>query len=130
MRAASGCSVGVAPSPWRLLTGPRLCWHDPRNVARGPRGWVRALTAPAGAGKGRRCTALGAWDTEGLCYKLFFEAGTQGMLLASTVGVLIDANPLACAILGYAREELRGVGLRSLVDTSRSGSRGLARPKP
>ncbi len=61
---------------------------------------------------------MGAWETDDLCYKLFFEAGTQGMLLASTAGALLDANPEACAILGYGREELLRTRLRSLVDTS------------
>lgn len=61
---------------------------------------------------------MGAWERDDLCYKLFFEAGTQGMLLASTAGVLLDANPEACAILGYGREELLSTRLRSLVDTS------------
>ncbi len=61
---------------------------------------------------------MGAWETDDLCYKLFFEGGTQGMLLASTAGALLDANPEACTILGYGREELLGTRLGRLLDSS------------
>lgn len=40
------------------------------------------------------------------------------MLLASASGALLDANPEACAILGYGREELLRVGLHGVIDTS------------
>ena len=68
---------------------------------------------------------MGASEINDLCYKLFFEAGAQGMLLASTEGALLDANPEACTILGYGREELLRGGLRSVLDTSDPRSKAV-----
>jgi PAS domain S-box-containing protein len=49
-------------------------------------------------------------------YKLFFEASPEGMLMVSEDGTLLDANPRACDLLGYGREELLQIGIREVID--------------
>lgn len=53
-----------------------------------------------------------------LSYRLFFEAGSKGMLMADGDGTVVDANPVACALLGRTREEMVGLGLDDLPDPS------------
>lgn len=47
-----------------------------------------------------------ALDNSFLSHQAFFKIATEGMLLVSSDGVVLDANPGACRILGAEREEL------------------------
>ena len=62
-----------------------------------------------------RLTASGKRES---CHRLFFEASPEGMLMVSGEGVLLDANPKACDLLGYVREELLEVGIQEVLDPS------------
>ena len=53
-------------------------------------------------------------------FHAIFENSINAILLANDEGKLVDANPAACHISGYSREELRRFGVRDLVyDTSK-----------
>ena len=49
---------------------------------------------------------LSASVTRHQLYRRFFEAMPEAVLLVSEEGVLLDANPEACRLLGYMRDEL------------------------
>src|SRR5947209_15494230 len=51
-------------------------------------------------------------------YRLFFEAGVDGMLLIDNDGTIWDVNPRACDLLCRRREELVGSRLDDLSDPS------------
>lgn len=53
-----------------------------------------------------------------LGYRLFFEAGSKGMLIADGDGTVMDANPAACRLLERPREEMASLGLNDLSDPS------------
>ncbi len=43
-------------------------------------------------------------------YRTLFEAANEGIFLADVeTGRLLDANPRACALIGYTRDEIRGM---------------------
>jgi diguanylate cyclase (GGDEF)-like protein/PAS domain S-box-containing protein len=46
----------------------------------------------------------------------FFEHALDGLLVTAPDGRIFDANPAACALLGYNREELRALGRSHLAD--------------
>ena len=52
------------------------------------------------------------------CYRFFFEASNDGMLLATTDGAILDANPHACRLLQQTQEELIAGGRAAVFDTS------------
>lgn len=56
-------------------------------------------------------------------YKSVFDASLEAMLVMSSEGVVLDANPEACNILGCGREELLSTDLRVLFDPSDPGSK-------
>lgn len=49
-------------------------------------------------------------------YRVFFEASIDAVVLVLPAGQILDANPSACAVLGYSREELIGMHRDVLVD--------------
>ncbi|MEW6185417.1 MAG: PAS domain S-box protein [Thermodesulfobacteriota bacterium] len=51
-------------------------------------------------------------------YRLLVDSSMDGVLLTAPDGGIINANPAACAILGYAEEEIRKLGRNGVVDTS------------
>ena len=44
-----------------------------------------------------------------LDYQTLFEEATDGIFIADAEGRVLDANPVGCVMLGYSREELKGV---------------------
>ena len=52
------------------------------------------------------------------CYRFFFEASNDGMLLATIDGAILDANPHACRLLQQTQEELIAGGRDAVFDTS------------
>lgn len=61
--------------------------------------------AAGGPGSGNGRGSVGHLD-----YGTFFELATDGMLLATAAGTVLDANHEACRLLGCARDELLGSG--------------------
>jgi PAS domain S-box-containing protein len=55
---------------------------------------------------------------EGPGYRLLFEAVADGMLLATVDGIILDANPEACALLERTREEVVRAGRGAIFDPS------------
>jgi len=51
-------------------------------------------------------------------YRLLFENSMDGIFLTSPDGRILDANPSACAITGFSREQLIAMGREAVVDTS------------
>ena len=51
-------------------------------------------------------------------YRLLFENSMDGILLTSPDGIILEANPSACRILGRAREALLQAGREGVLDTS------------
>jgi PAS domain S-box-containing protein len=51
-------------------------------------------------------------------YRAIFENSPAGILEALPDGTILDANPAACSIFGYTRDEVRAVGRKVLVDTA------------
>lgn len=49
-------------------------------------------------------------------YRVFFEASIDAVVLVLPDGWVLDANPAACAVLGYSRGELIGMHRDVLVD--------------
>ena len=49
-------------------------------------------------------------------YKNLFESSSLGILLSDEDSNIIDANPMACKVTGYAREELITMNGRDLMD--------------
>lgn len=49
-------------------------------------------------------------------YRVFFESSIDAVVLVLPAGQILDANPSACAVLGYSREELIGMHRDVLVD--------------
>lgn len=68
---------------------------------------------------------MSAAEVDNLHYRLFFEAGSEGMLLVSGEGTLLDVNPEACSILGRGRREVLESGLCGVIDTSDPGWRPI-----
>lgn len=60
-------------------------------------------------------------EREDSIYQLAFEASTGGILLIGDGGRVLDANPQACRLLGYTREEVLKAELRSIFDLSTPG---------
>jgi diguanylate cyclase (GGDEF)-like protein/PAS domain S-box-containing protein len=55
-------------------------------------------------------------DTQAADRLAFFEHCLDGLLVTAPDGRILDANPAACALLGYNREELRALGRSHLAD--------------
>lgn len=55
---------------------------------------------------------------------LFFEASADGMILGTPDGDILDANPEACRMLGWAREELLFADLDAIFDRTDPGLDG------
>jgi PAS domain S-box-containing protein len=53
-----------------------------------------------------------------VCYRSFFEASDDGMLLATPHGAILEANPRACELLRLAREEVLAAGHDGVFDPS------------
>lgn len=51
-------------------------------------------------------------------YRRLFESSMDGVMITAPDGSIYEANPAACAMLGYAEEEIRSLGRAGLVDTS------------
>jgi PAS domain S-box-containing protein len=68
---------------------------------------------PQNAGK----SAPAAQKEDG-CYRSFFEASNDGMLVATTDGLVLDANPHACRLLQQTQGELIAGGRDAVFDTS------------
>lgn len=49
-------------------------------------------------------------------YRVFYEQSTVGIFIISTDGIILDANPHACEILGYDPEAIRGLRYADLVE--------------
>lgn len=49
-------------------------------------------------------------------YRSYIEQSIDGVFVMADNGRIVDANPAACAMLGYGEEELRGMSLRDLMD--------------
>jgi PAS domain S-box-containing protein len=49
---------------------------------------------------------------------MLFDNSLDGLMLTSPDGVILDANPSACQILGRTREEILQEGRAGLIDTS------------
>lgn len=47
-------------------------------------------------------------------YRTLFETATDGILILSGAGLLLDANPAACSMYGRSRDELAGKDVRDL----------------
>lgn len=45
-------------------------------------------------------------EESGFCYRSFFEASGDGILVATLDGAILEANTQACELLGLAREEV------------------------
>jgi PAS domain S-box-containing protein len=63
-------------------------------------------------------SASAAQEESDSCYRSFFEASNDGMLLATTDGTILDANPQACGLLGRRREEVIATGRDEVFDPS------------
>jgi PAS domain S-box-containing protein len=73
-------------------------------------------------------------------YRGIFEATSDGLIIADVNGVIVEANPAACSIYGYAYEDLLGLSPTTLthpdslaqvtkdIQTIKSGGRVLTRP--
>ena len=73
-------------------------------------------------------------------YRSIFEATSDGLIIADLNGVIVEANPAACSIYGYAYEELLGLSHAALthpdsllqvtkdIQTIKGGSRVQTRP--
>jgi two-component system, chemotaxis family, sensor kinase Cph1 len=57
-------------------------------------------------------------NAEGSGYRPLFEAVADGMLLATSAGDIIDANPQACALLGWTQDALVVAGRDEIFDAS------------
>ena len=53
-------------------------------------------------------------------YRALFEASTDAILLASSKGDIIDANPAACVLFGWTEEEIIHLNQNDLVDSAES----------
>ena len=49
-------------------------------------------------------------------YKQQFNHSLNGIIIGTPSGKVIDANPAACSILGYTKEELRKIGRQGIMD--------------
>src|SRR6056297_100366 len=49
-------------------------------------------------------------------YKQQFNHSLNGIIIGTPAGDIIDANPSACSILGYTKEELRKTGRQGIMD--------------
>jgi PAS domain S-box-containing protein len=49
-------------------------------------------------------------------YKQQFNHALNGIIIGTPSGNVIDANPAACAILGYTKAELRDIGRQGIMD--------------
>lgn len=49
-------------------------------------------------------------------YKQQFNHSLNGIIIGTSSGKVIDANPSACSILGYTKEELRKIGRQGISD--------------
>lgn len=49
-------------------------------------------------------------------YKQQFNYSLNGIIIGTPSGEVIDANPSACSILGYTKEELRKIGRQGIMD--------------
>jgi diguanylate cyclase (GGDEF)-like protein/PAS domain S-box-containing protein len=54
-------------------------------------------------------------------YRTYIEHAPEGVFVTDTEGRFIDANPSACAMVGYPREELLTLSAADLLPTGRSG---------
>ena len=48
-------------------------------------------------------------------YRLFFRNSIDGMLILSSEGTILEANPEACRLFGLGEDEVCGVGWEDLV---------------
>jgi len=48
-------------------------------------------------------------------YRELFEAAHDAIFIETPAGAIVDANPAACQMLGYSREELRRMSVRDLL---------------
>ena len=48
-------------------------------------------------------------------YRIFYEQSTVGIFIMTASGIIQDANPAACEILGYSAEGLRGMGYEEII---------------
>lgn len=51
-------------------------------------------------------------------YKQQFNHSLNGIIIGTPAGEIIDANPSACSILGYTKEELQKIGRHGIMDES------------
>jgi PAS domain S-box-containing protein len=63
-------------------------------------------------------SAPAAQEEGELRYRSFFEASSDGMLLATTDGIVLDVNPQACRLLQRTQEEVIAGGLNDVFDPS------------
>ena len=54
-------------------------------------------------------------------YRSIFEAATDGFLVLDTSGVIVDANPSANALFGFAPGEMIGVGITDVIRSEDGG---------
>jgi PAS domain S-box-containing protein len=49
-------------------------------------------------------------------YRMLLEQASDGIYSADKLGIIADANPKACQMLGYSKGELVGLNVKSLID--------------
>ncbi|HAR20466.1 MAG TPA: hypothetical protein DCR46_07380 [Cytophagales bacterium] len=49
-------------------------------------------------------------------YRMLLEQASDGIYSADRLGIITDANPKACQMLGYSKSELVGMNVKSLID--------------
>ena len=63
-----------------------------------------------------------------LDYQTLFEEATDGIFIADAEGRVLDANPSGCVMLGYSRDELKGILAADLLVDESGGDACLAPP--
>ncbi len=104
----------------RLLGGIGYDYAEPRSFSPDDRGFIIALSQQAAQALDRarlyeaeREARAGAQAAEAR-YRSLFERSADAVLVVDRQGRFQDANPAALELLGYEREELRGLTLADL----------------
>ncbi|MEW5939030.1 MAG: PAS domain S-box protein, partial [Chloroflexota bacterium] len=72
-----------------------------------------------------RSEAAHALATSEEKYRTLIEQASDGIFIADRDGKLLEVNPFGCAMLGYAREELLGIDIRTVLDETESEERPM-----
>lgn len=107
---------------------PKLNYEETQTTADGRTKWIRTSKVPLKDHEGNVIGVLGTFEdftrereaNEALReseerYRTVFNSNLEAFVLIDLSGYIIDANPVACALYGYSREELVGMHARNLI---------------